>query len=69
MKFERVKETYTNEEKLELAELVEKYKREYDAVCENNKGKTKWNSRRKNMYQLNQHVVSLLVLSGNFSPT
>ena len=47
MKFERVKETYTNEEKLELAELVEKYKREYDAVCENNKGKTKWNSRRK----------------------
>ena len=47
MRFERDKEAYTNEERLELAELVNKYKQEYDAECEANKGKTKWDSRRK----------------------
>ena len=38
---------YTNEEKLELGELVEKFKEEYDAEVKRNEGKTKYDAKRK----------------------
>ena len=39
--------SYSNQEKLELAELVEKLKEEYDLEVEKNKGKTKYDYKRK----------------------
>ena len=39
--------TYSNQEKLELAELVEKLKEECDLEVEKNKGKTKYDYKRK----------------------
>ena len=39
--------SYSNQEKLELAELVEKMKEEYDLEVEKNKGKTKQDHKRK----------------------
>ena len=41
------KSKYSHEEKLELAELVKKCKNEYDAEVAKNKGKTKYESKRK----------------------
>ena len=38
---------FTNEEKLELAELVSKRKEEYDAEVARNVGKFKYDSKRK----------------------
>ena len=38
---------YSNEEKLELAELVEKFKKEYVAEVKRNEGKTKYDAKRK----------------------
>ena len=38
---------YNNEEKLELGELVEKCKEEYNAEVKRNKGKTKYDAKRK----------------------
>ena len=35
---------YTNEEKLELGELVEKFKEKYDAEVKRNEGKTKYDA-------------------------
>ena len=46
--FKRAKRNhYNNEEKLELGELVEKCKEEYDAEGKRNKGKTKYDAKRK----------------------
>ena len=39
--------SYSNQEKLEFAELVEKLKEEYDLEVEKNKGKTKYDYKRK----------------------
>lgn len=42
-KFNRTeKQKYTNEEKLALGELVQKYKEEYDAEVKRNEGKTRY---------------------------
>ena len=38
---------YTNEEKLELGELVDKFKEEYDAEVKRNEGKSKYDAKRK----------------------
>ena len=38
---------YSNEEKLELGELVEKFKKEYVAEVKRNEGKTKYDAKRK----------------------
>lgn len=38
---------YSNEEKLELGKLVEKFKEEYDAEVKKNQGKTKYDAKRK----------------------
>ena len=40
---------YTNKEKLELGELVEKFKEEYDAEVKRNEGKTKYDAKRKRL--------------------
>ena len=42
---------YRNEEKLELAELVEKFKKEYVAEVKRNEGKTKYDAKRKRQCQ------------------
>lgn len=48
MSFKRgMKNIYSNDEKLQLAELVEKYKIEYDTEVENNRGKLKYDLKRK----------------------
>ena len=39
--------SYSNQEKLELAELVQEMKEEYDLEVEKNKGKTKYDYKRK----------------------
>ena len=38
---------YSNEEKLELGKLAEKFKEEYDAEIKRNEGKTKYDTKRK----------------------
>ena len=38
---------YTNEEKLNLGELVSQFKKEYDAEVKKNEGKTKYDAKRK----------------------
>ena len=41
------KHKYSNEEKLTLSELVEKYKEEYEAEVNRNEEKTRYDSKRK----------------------
>ena len=41
------RQTYTNEEKLELGELVYRFKEEYDAEFRLNEGKTRFDAKRK----------------------
>ena len=38
---------YSNEEKFEIGELVEKFKKEYVAKVKRNEGKTKYDAKRK----------------------
>ena len=38
---------YSNEEKLEVGKLAEKFKEEYDAEIKRNEGKTKYDTERK----------------------
>ena len=47
IKKKKDRSSYINQEKLELAELVEKMKEEYDPELEKNKGKTKYDNKRK----------------------
>ena len=48
MNFKRGANTvYKNEKKLELAKVVEKYKKQYNEEVEKNYGKTKYDYRRK----------------------
>ena len=47
-KYQRgLQEPFLNSERLELAELAYKYKKEYDAEVKRNEGKTKYNSKLK----------------------
>ena len=60
----------TNEEKLELAELVSKRKEEYDAEVARNVGKFKYDSKRKkNTFPSSQLVDSWLKLFVSFIQT
>ena len=48
MNFKRgAKDLYTNDEKLKLVKVVEKYKRLYEEEVEKNHGKTKYDFKRK----------------------
>ena len=42
---------YKNDEKLELAKLIEKYEKQHDEKVEKNHGKRKYDYRRKDMLQ------------------
>ena len=59
--------SYSNQEKLELAELVKKMKEEYDLLVEKNKTKGKQNMTTKEnyMYLLNHQQGSLPKLYNN----
>ena len=45
--------SYSNQEKLELAELVEKMKEEYDLEVEKTKGKQNMTTKENDMYLIN----------------
>ena len=52
MKFDRVSQSFSNEERLLLGNLVKKHKDEYDDFVEQNKNKTKWDGKRKKYVQI-----------------
>ena len=47
------KRIYSNEEKLQLAELVREFKEEYDAEVLRNKGKIRYDAKRKKHVEIN----------------
>ena len=57
--------SYSNQEKLELAELVEKMKEEYDLKVEKTKGKQNMTTKENDMYLLNHPQGSLPKLYDN----
>ena len=60
MNFKRgVNAVYNNDEKLELAKVVEQYNKQDDEEVEKNHGKTKHNYRRKRHVAVNLKRVSI----------
>ena len=60
---------YKNDEKLELAKVVEKYKKQYDEEVEKNHGKTRYNYRRKRHVAVKPYGVSIRKQCGSFTLT